>query len=169
MRKLILILLLFTATYFPQTETDYFSLPMWKWGSAGLLQPRTDSSALLITGNFGYGWTVPNLGAGSRMLWYPRKGAFRAGSVNATQWDNANIGSYSFGSGRNTIASEVYSTAMGYNTTASGRYSTAMGGSTTASGAYSTAIGIGTRAPGFANFRSGLWTVSYTHLTLPTN
>jgi len=143
MRKLILILLLFTATYFPQTETDYFSLPMWKWGSAELLQPRTDSSALLITGNFGSGWTEPNLGAGSRMLWYPRKSAFRVGAVTSTQWDNTNIGDYSFGSGRDVVASGAYSTAMGHGTAASGPRSTAMGDSTTASG--------------FANFSSGFW------------
>jgi len=188
MRKLILILLLFTATYFSQTETDYFSLPMWKWGSAGLLQPRTDSSALLITGNFGSGWAEPNLGAGSRMLWYPRKSAFRAGGVTATQWDDTNIGDYSFGSGRDVVASGNYSTAMGANTTASGIYSTAMGHSTTASGSRSTAMGYSTtaseiysiamgysttasgisstamgantKATGFANFSSGYWTTA---------
>ena len=134
MRKLILILLLFTATYFPQTETDYFSLPMWKWGSAGLLQSITDSSALLITGNFGYGWTEPNLGAGSRMLWYPRKSAFRVGTVTSKQWDNANIGDYSFGSGYGTTASGTYSTAMGVSTTASGFANFSSGYRATASG-----------------------------------
>jgi len=174
MRRLILILLLFTATYFPQTETDYFSLPMWKWGSAGLLQPRTDSSALLITGNFGSGWAEPNLGAGSRMLWYPRKSAFRAGGVNATQWDDTNIGVYSIAMGYSTTASGIYSIAMGYSTTASGEYSTAMGHSTTASGSRSTAMGYSTtasgisstamgantKATGFANFSSGYWTTA---------
>ena len=148
MRKLILILLLFTATYFSQTETDYFSLPMWKLGSAGLLQPRTDSSALLITGNLGSGWAEPNLGAGSRMLWYPRKSAFRAGGVTATQWDNTNIGDYSFGSGRNTRASGTYSTAMGASSTASGKYSTAIGAGANAFGEFSTAMGYSTKATG---------------------
>lgn len=160
MRKLILILLLFTATYFPQTETDYFSLPMWKWGSAGLLQPRTDSSALLITGNFGYGWTEPNLGAGSRMLWYPRKSAFRAGSVASGQWDNANIGDYSFGSGRSTTASGYSSTAMGAGATASGLSSTAMGYATTASGEYSTAMGYFTTASGNQSTAMGAYTTA---------
>lgn len=127
MRKLILILLLFTATSFPQTETDYFSLPMWKIGSVGLLQPRTDSSALLITGNFGYGWTEPNLGAGTRLMWYPRKAAFRVGSVSSTQWDNANIGNYSV--------------AMGYNGTVSADYSVVLGGvANIASGARSAVL-----------------------------
>lgn len=80
------------------------------------------------------------------MLWYPRKSAFRVGGVTSTQWDNTNIGDYSFGSGRDVIASGNYSTAMGYNTTASGARSTAMGHGTTASRT--------------ANFSSGLWTVA---------
>lgn len=43
-------------------------------------------------------------GAGTRMMWIPEKAAFRAGAVNYTQWDNANIG--------------LYSGALGYSTTA---------------------------------------------------
>ena len=99
--------------------------------------------------------TVPDLGTGSRMMFYPGKAAFRAGYVNAIQWDNLNVGVYSAAIGLNTTASGESSTAMGFNTLASGDYSTAMGfiniasgpasnamGSyTTASGAYSTAMG----------------------------
>src|SRR5688500_8467681 len=52
----------------------------------------------------------PVSGAGSRMLWYPAKAAFRTGLVTGTQWDKINIGQYSFSSGYNTIAKGDYST-----------------------------------------------------------
>ncbi|MBA2250715.1 MAG: tail fiber domain-containing protein [Chitinophagaceae bacterium] len=89
------------------------------------------SKGFLVTGNAISG-TVPNLGAGSRLMFYPGKAAFRAGNVGGTQWDDANVG--------------FYSTAMGYNTTASGTFSTAMGNGTTATGAYSFAVGYYTNA-----------------------
>jgi hypothetical protein len=80
-------------------------------------------------------------GAGTRLLWYPRKAAFRAGYVGSTQWDDANIGSYSTAMGHSTTASGSYSTALGAGTTASGPNSTALGAGTTASGTVSTAMG----------------------------
>lgn len=80
-------------------------------------------------------------GAGTRLLWYPAKAAFRAGSVTGTQWNETSIG--------------VYSTAFGYSPTASGAYSTAMGSGTLASGTGSTAIGISATATGEASFASG--------------
>jgi len=43
-------------------------------------------------------------GAGTRMLWYPAKAAFRAGGVSGNQWDTANIGYYSFATGYNNKA-----------------------------------------------------------------
>jgi hypothetical protein len=100
---------------------------------------------LLATGTFGSG-AASSLGAGTRMMWYPKKAAFRAGSVDGTQWDDVNIGAYSTAMGNSTTASGIYSTAMGRSTIASGAYSTAMGRSTTSSGAYSTAMGRNTRA-----------------------
>src|ERR1035438_8680575 len=98
------------------------------------------NNGVIAAGTFGSG-TALSLGGGTRMMWYPLKAAFRVGEVFGTQWDNANIGGYSFASGDNTIASDNSSTAMGSNTTASGFSSTAMGNSTTASGTGSTALG----------------------------
>jgi hypothetical protein len=87
-------------------------------------------------------------GAGTRMMWYPDKAAFRAGYVNGTQWDKENIGFYSVALGGLTKASGYASTAMGGGTTASGGYSTVMGYSSTASGNYSTAFGSFANASG---------------------
>lgn len=119
------------------------------------------TNGILVTGTAVSG-TIPDLGGGSRMMFYPGKGAFRAGYVNGTQWDNANVGSYSTAIGYNdtakgyasiamgqqTTASGMNGIAMGYSTAASGGYSTAMGNNTTASGNHSTAMGFQTTASG---------------------
>jgi len=102
---------------------------------------------ILLTGTYNSG-TIPASGAGVRMMWYPRKAAFRTGRVIGAQWDDANIGNYSNAMGYGTTASNSYSLATGYYTTASGLYSTAMGRNTTASGDYSTALGRYTTALG---------------------
>ena len=70
---------------------------------------------------------TPVSGAGTRMMWIPSKKAFRAGRVTSTQWDDANIGEYSFGFGLNSIASGVNSIAIGQGASANGTNSIAMG------------------------------------------
>ncbi len=90
----------------------------------------------------------PISGAGRRMMWYADKAAFRAGGVNGTQWDAANIGNYSFAAGNNSTASGENSTAIGLNNDASGETSTAMGVNATASGVNTTAIGYYSNATG---------------------
>ena len=94
------------------------------------------------------GGGIPAEGAGTRFMWYPGKAALRAGYVEGTQWDNANMGSYSMAMGYSTKASGLVSTAMGDFTVASGYRSTAMGEATTASGLSSTAIGYISTASG---------------------
>jgi len=106
----------------------------------------------------GTNYNPPIQGAGTRMMWYPQKAAFRVGNVNGTQWDKNNIGSYSLASGYNTTASGGYSTSMGGGTTASGFASTALGGSTVASGLGSTALGQGTIASGDQSTSIGIFT-----------
>lgn len=72
---------------------------------------------------------------GSRMLWYPRKSAFRAGYGTATTWSEATMGHYSTAMGYENQASGYGSTAIGYYMNiASGTGSTAMGFMNTASG-----------------------------------
>ena len=96
--------------------------------------------------------SIPAEGAGTRMMWYPEKAAFRAGQVgkfkDGTQWDASNVGAYSVAFGVDTKASGFASTAMGGQTTASGLRATAMGHGTTASGGESTAMGFQTIASG---------------------
>lgn len=88
-----------------------------------LLQPQS----ILAVGTFGSGWTEPNLGAGTRMMWYPRKAAIRAGNVSGTQWNNANIGDYSVAFGLNNKALSSSSFSVGQGNTAGGTYSATLG------------------------------------------
>ena len=79
---------------------------------------------------------VPVSGAGSRVMWYGGKAAFRAGNVGgfaSTYWDYANLGYGSAAFGQNTRASGNYSFAAGQSTTASGDESVALGNNGTAS------------------------------------
>jgi len=107
----------------------------------------TDANGWAATGTFGSG-AIPVTGPGVRVMWYPRRAAFRAGSVAGTQWDDANVGDYSVALGQNTIASAHHSIATGIWSTATGNFSTAMGTATAASGHSSFAIGQGTVASG---------------------
>lgn len=84
---------------------------------------------------------IPAEGAGTRLMWYPGKAAFRAGLIDGTQWDAANIGDYSLAIGYNNRASAAYAVALGYGCTAAQQSSFAMGELNTASGAASVALG----------------------------
>ncbi len=84
---------------------------------------------------------VPAEGAGTRMLWYPRKAAFRAGQINGTQWDAANIGEWSMAMGQNARASGSNAMAFGWNAVAAGGSTVAMGENNTATGYTSVALG----------------------------
>lgn len=60
-----------------------------------------DDGALLSLGEFNTG-VIPTVGAGTRMMWYPGKFSFRAGRVDGTQWNDANIRNYSVPIGNST-------------------------------------------------------------------
>ena len=98
------------------------------------------TDGLLAVGTYSTG-TVLSLGLGTRMHWYPKKAAFRAGYVNGDRWDDAQIGNYSVAFGHSTIASGDYSAAFGWMTDATGDLSFASGYLTYAAGNYSTAFG----------------------------
>ncbi len=126
-------------------------------GSPSATLHVSGNDGLLAQGNLS-GGSALNLGSGTRMHWYPKKAAFRAGSVLGSLWDDASIGNSSVAFGESSTASGASSTAMGGYTTASGAGSTAMGHSTTASGIYSTAIGSSTSASGQNSLATGLFT-----------
>src|SRR5947208_4245044 len=117
----------------------------------------TDANGWAATGTFGSG-VIPVTGAGVRLMWYPRKAAFRVGSVVGGQWDDANVGDYSVALGQNTIASAPHSTAMGIWSTATGNFSTALGTATAATGHSAIALGQNTKASGQNSTALGLGT-----------
>jgi hypothetical protein len=144
------------------------------------------NNGLLITGTSSTYATMPDLGAGSRLMFYPGKSAFRAGYSTDNRWDNSNIGLFSVGMGNGTMASGSNSvaiglltkasgsnsTAMGYNTNASGSNSTAMGNTTTASGTNSTAMGVASiatqnaaTAMGYQTTADGAYSTAFGYLT----
>lgn len=102
----------------------------------------------------------PTQGAGTRMMWYPQKAAFRTGVVQSNQWDKDSIGRFSFAAGYNVKAKEDMSIAMGNGTTASGLSSTAIGYQSIASGLYSTSIGYQTLASNEGSIAMGYLTSS---------
>jgi Head domain of trimeric autotransporter adhesin len=154
---------------------------LFQIGNGTASNARSNAMTVLQNGNVGIGTTTPDAllhvqkgavlfdstigstpvsGAGTRMMWIPAKIAFRAGAVSGTQWDDANIGTYSFAAGWNTKASGIFSTSMGDQTTASSGSSTAMGYLTSAIGAFSTSMGYFTTASGEATTAMGYATKS---------
>ncbi|HUR32106.1 MAG TPA: hypothetical protein VMZ69_11795, partial [Saprospiraceae bacterium] len=146
-------------------------------------------SCVLFTGVYPLAFTPgapPVSGAGTRMMWYPDKAAFRAGSVDGSEWNKDNIGSGSIAMGHNTKASGSPSYVFGESSTASGNGSvaignyveatsnnaiafgtlthatginaTTMGQATTASGMLSTAMGFGSVALGTHSLATGFFT-----------
>lgn len=112
-------------------------------GGQGLFRVNVDAGTL-FGGTYdgdASGEGVPATGAGTRMMWYPRKGAFRAGGISGTQWDAANIGEYSVAIGQDVRASAANATAFGLRSTAAQQSSFAAGEDNTASGAASVALG----------------------------
>jgi hypothetical protein len=101
------------------------------------------------------GQTLTVAGAGTRMFWYPKKGAFRTGAVSGTQWDNASIGNYSFAAGRNLTSSGNASFASGSGGTASGAYTSVMGFTSNAISSNAVAIGTSLTASGWNSIALG--------------
>lgn len=63
-----------------------------------------------------------------RFMFDKSKGAFRAGTVNSTQWDDVNRGTSSFAWGNNTTASGAYSIAGGDSSSTVADYSAVLSG-----------------------------------------
>lgn len=100
-------------------------------------------TAFLSEGSYvgGSATQIPAEGAGTRMMWYPEKAAFRVGRVTGDQWDESNVGAFSTATGLDNIASAWNSTANGHLNIASDNYAVAVGKENVASGWNSTARG----------------------------
>lgn len=127
-----------------------------------------NDGGLIAKGAYGEGTQLSTAGAGVRLIWYPRKGAFRAGRVTSTQWNNGNIGDYSVAMGYNALASSDVAVSLGYetsanelamavgrNATADGLWNVALGSQVTSNGMASTAIGENVISSGTASLAIG--------------
>ncbi len=102
----------------------------------------------------------PASGAGTRMMWYPDKAAFRAGQVTGSHWDKDSIGFHSVAMGYNCKASGHYAVAMGDQSIASGLFALSIGRETVASGISATALGNNTLANGSYSTSMGSNTIA---------
>jgi len=112
----------------------------------------TSDGAFLMQGTSG---STPVSGNGTRMMWIPAKGSFRAGQAMFNKWNDGNIGNYSFAAGFSTLASSDYSTAFGFSSSATGVSSFAAGSAANAVSDGSAAMGSATNAVGLSSFAMG--------------
>lgn len=117
------------------------------------------TDGLLVRGTVNSG-TIRALGAGVRMQWYPRKGAFRVGMAESTYWDDDGSASpklalYSIAMGYQPRATAVASTAIGAYNQATGDYSLSLGSYSRASASHAIAIGTQVYATGIYSIALG--------------
>ena len=101
------------------------------------------NGSFLATGNLGIG-TIPMQGSGYRTMWYTYKGAFRSGYADA-EWDDANVGFFSWAGGSNSTAVGLYSLAFGDTNFARSTSSIAFGSGNEVKGAAGFTAGAGNR------------------------
>lgn len=125
---------------------------------AGVFTPNADNTAIVpldISDSWIVGSdrmaqdTADTAGAkAGRAFFYKAKAAFRAGRAEGAQWNDINIGDYSYAEGFGTTSSGVCSHAEGANSIASGNQAHAEGLQTQATGAHAHAEGGSTIASG---------------------
>ena len=136
MKRILFILALLCAAA-PVASARAQSDSVFAVSKAGVNLLRLDESGgLVVRGQASVG-DIPATDAGTRMMWYPGRWAFRAGKVESfgsAYWDLASVGFGSVAFGENTRASGNNSFAANLTTRASGNESVALGNTGTASG-----------------------------------
>jgi hypothetical protein len=72
-------------------------------------------------------FSLPDSGAGTRLMWIPGQSAFRAGTVTDSQWTPHNVGLWSLAMGLDAMASGEATTSIGVGTIAQAKSSVALG------------------------------------------
>jgi hypothetical protein len=117
------------------------------------------TDGLLVRGTVNSG-TIRALGAGLRMQWYPRKGAFRVGNAESSYWDddgtsNPKLALYSIAMGYQPRATAVATTAIGAYNQATGDYALSLGSYSQATASHAVAIGTQAYATGIYSIALG--------------
>lgn len=126
--KTVLATLVLTASLAAPAAAQSDILLRLRSGSPAGDRIRVDSAGGLVAmGQIGIG-IIPASGAGWRMMWHPFKAAFRAGYADAGgQFDDANIGFYSWAGGALSKAPGNYAFAMGNQNNAEAQCAVAIG------------------------------------------
>ncbi|MBO9611996.1 MAG: tail fiber domain-containing protein [Dyadobacter sp.] len=115
--------------------TSDTSLVSKKWiDDEAVIQSGSDNSPLL-----------PDVTNGNKLIWYPKKAAFRVGEQNGN-WNSTNMGNASFATGSGTVASGNQSASFGIASEATGQASFAAGNGSKASSSGAFALGHTTTA-----------------------
>lgn len=134
------------------------------------------NDGILAVGALGSGWDGGSLGASTRLMWIPSKGAFRVGTSMTTWWNTSEIGNNSFACGVDTKAKGNNSIAMVNSSQALASFSVAIGLNAYASSSYSFAIGQDTNSHtnqhsfsiGYGAESAGTGAISIGHHTVAT-
>ena len=101
------------------------------------------NGSFVATGNLGIG-TSPMEGKGYRTSWHTYKGAFRSGYADL-EWNDANVGFFSWAGGSNSTASGLYALAFGDTNQAESTSSIVFGSGNQVKGAAGFSAGAGNR------------------------
>src|SRR5215212_8612299 len=101
------------------------------------------NGSFIATGNLGIGIS-PMEGPGYRTSWHTYKGAFRSGYAD-NEWNDANVGFFSWAGGSNSTAMGLYSLAFGDTNKALSTSSIAFGSGNQVKGAAGFSAGAGNR------------------------
>ena len=113
-------------------------------GSTGFADFKVfQNGSFVATGNLGIG-VSPMEGKGYRTSWHTYKGAFRSGYAD-NEWDDVNVGFFSWAGGSNSTASGLYSFSFGDTNFARNTSSIAFGSGNEVKGAAGFAAGAGSR------------------------
>ena len=116
----------------------------------------------VVSGSNNYNGSVPDLGYGPRLMFFPGKAAFRAGMASYSGWNDSKVGRYSVAMGWQPEATNYGTVALGNWAKANGFKSTAIGDAITAEGDYSLVMGRRNRARSFVETVMGQYSTSYT-------
>jgi hypothetical protein len=101
------------------------------------------NGSFVATGNLGIG-VSPKQGKGYRTSWDSYKGAFRSGYAD-NEWDDANVGFFSWAGGSNSTAIGLYALAFGDTNSAESTSSIVFGSGNQVKGAAGFSAGAGNR------------------------
>ncbi|MCF0048868.1 tail fiber domain-containing protein [Dyadobacter sp. LJ53] len=121
---------------------------------------------VILKGVDGNGAILPNVGTGNRLIWYPRKGAFRAGYSNGAAWEEAKMGQYSIAFGIHPEASGENSISLGKNARSLALNAFALGEGAGAMEIGAIAIGSGSSSTGSGGISIGSYTKATNSNTL---